>query len=170
MVTYPEYLIETEEEPYQESYLPRINHNLIDDSIEGDDQNAPDTKVAVDRTFLEFQARISRVPDQVIRFYRLPGVEEPHPLLVSDEPLSPVSDCTLCGHKRELEFQVVATLLSFLNDDNLQFDSLLVYTCSQNCDLSNQNPPPQTGWAQEQVIKQSYSRQGVEFQTNDHSH
>ena len=54
---FKEYSIECEEEPYEESYLPRIDHNPVNDQIEGDDQQAKDTKVAVDRTFLEFQQR-----------------------------------------------------------------------------------------------------------------
>lgn len=94
----------------------------------------------------------------MIRFYRLPGVDPPKGLLVSDSPLDEVHPCTLCGAARELEFQVVPTLLSYLSDEVVQFDSLLVYTCSQNCDLSLHN-----SWAHEQVIQQSYSNQGVRF-------
>ena len=102
--------------------------------------------------------RISRVPDQVIRFYRLPGVANPHPLLVSNQPLATVEHCSRCGSHRELEFQVISTLLSFLNDDQAQFDSLLVYTCPANCDLATGG-----GWVEEVVIEQSYSQEGVQF-------
>jgi pre-rRNA-processing protein TSR4 len=101
------------------------------------------------------------VPDQVIRFYRLPGVANPQPLLVSDEPLGSIERCNHCGADRQVEFQVVSTLLSFLDDDHAQFDSLLVYTCSQNCDLGT------LGWAQELVLHQSYSHQGVHFDRQD---
>jgi hypothetical protein len=54
---FEEYLIECEEEPYEESYLPEIDHNPVKDHIQGDDQKTKDTKVAVDRTFLQFQQR-----------------------------------------------------------------------------------------------------------------
>ncbi len=94
----------------------------------------------------------------MIRFYRLPGVDQPSPLLVSDSPIESPSCCPLCGAERTVEFQLIATLLAFLNDDDLQFDSVLIYTCNDNCDLSSHR-----GWAQELVIQQAYSDKGVSF-------
>lgn len=71
--------------------------------------------------------------------------------------------------------QVVSTLLNFLQDDNLSFDSLLVYTCVENCPI-----PPRlrtatpiaagaaeremvAGWAEECVVDQAFAAEGVRF-------
>ena len=58
--------------------------------------------------------------------------------------------------------QVLSTLLSSLSDDSFEFDSLLVYTCANNCAI----PPREggrTGWACEVAFKQDFAAEGVTF-------
>lgn len=58
--------------------------------------------------------------------------------------------------------QIVSTLLNFLGDDILSFDSLLVYTCVENCDIPTRSGE-KTGWAEECIIEQSFAAEGVKF-------
>ncbi|GAA6018811.1 hypothetical protein JCM11491_006872 [Sporobolomyces phaffii] len=176
---WPEWNIQAEPEPYEESYLPddRTSAAAGDDAaIEGEDADAPDTVSGVDKEFLVFQERIEREPNQVLRFYRLPDVEAPEPLWTSSKKIDPLVDvpaCPLCQGPRQVEFQILSTLLSHLNDDHLEFDSLLVYTCLDNCEIPPTTPTAtdddddddetKTGWAQEVVIKQEFTSSGVRF-------
>lgn len=126
-------------------------------------------------------------PIAISRFYRLPGVEEPEPLWVSSARITPeqVPVCSLCGGRRKVEFQVrfpssfplavfplmfcahhrqiLSTLLAYAKDeDDLQFDSLLVYTCAENCRIPD-GEGGKSGWAQEVVVEQSFAVDGVRF-------
>lgn len=51
---------------------------------------------------------IERVPEQVLRFYRLPDVDDPQPLWANDRKIKreDVSDCPVCKGLRQVEFQV----------------------------------------------------------------
>ncbi|KAK4704293.1 hypothetical protein P7C70_g1916, partial [Phenoliferia sp. Uapishka_3] len=160
----PEWDIECELEPYEESFLTDASRSLEDDGGQGEDADEPDTTSGVDKAFLIFQERVERFPEQVLRFYRLPGVEEPEPLWCSSQHIAPhdVPACSLCGGPRQIEFQILSTLLAILQDDDLHFDSILVYTCIDNCqisDLENQR----SGWAEEYVVEQNFASDGVTF-------
>ncbi|BGP51410.1 hypothetical protein JCM10450v2_007352 [Rhodotorula kratochvilovae] len=161
---FPEFDIAAEPEPYEESYLPDPAVPAPEAEEGTEDAASSDTKTGVDRAFLQFQERIEREPKQVLRFYRIPGVEDPQPLWASSKTISPseVPTCELCRSERKVEFQVLSTLLSSLADDHFEFDSLLVYTCANNCAI----PPReggQTGWACEVAFKQDFAAQGVKF-------
>ncbi|GAA5839051.1 hypothetical protein JCM9279_002577 [Rhodotorula babjevae] len=161
---WPEFDIGAEPEPYEESYLPDAAAPALDTEEGTEDAAATDTKTGVDRAFLQFQERLEREPKQVLRFYRIPGVDEPQPLWASRKTISPseVPTCELCRSERKVEFQVLSTLLSSLSDDSFEFDSLLVYTCANNCAI----PPREgakTGWACEVAFKQDFAAEGVTF-------
>ncbi|GAA5881280.1 hypothetical protein JCM1840_003843 [Sporobolomyces johnsonii] len=162
---WPEWDIAAEPEPYEESYLPEAAPAA--ENEEGtEDAGEPDTATGVDRAFLEFQERIEREPKQVLRFYRLPEVEDPQPLWASSVKIRPedVPACELCSGPRQVEFQVLSTLLSHLKDDSFDFDSLLVYTCLANCPIPPRAPAgDRTGWASEVVYKQDFAAGGVRF-------
>ncbi|SCV73135.1 BQ2448_7060 [Microbotryum intermedium] len=129
-----------------------------------EDADLPDTRSGVDKAFLTFQERVERVPEQVLRFYRLPGVEDPQPLWANNERVTwdQVPPCPLCGAKRQVEFQILSTLLSFLKDEHFSFDSLLVFTCVENCSIPEAGSN-KTGWAEEVLISQDFDQQGVRF-------
>lgn len=115
-------------------------------------------------------------------------MDEPEPLWLSSQRLSPSSipSCPLCGAARKIEFQVrlphrscaaqrtvadglhhtknqiLSTVLAVLKEDDLQFDSILVYTCVDNCEI----PAPavgRAGWAEEHVEELAFAADGVDF-------
>ncbi|GAA6037721.1 hypothetical protein JCM8097_002307 [Rhodosporidiobolus ruineniae] len=161
---FPEFDVAAEPEPYEESYLPDPNTPAGEKEEGTEDAAEPDTKTGVDSAFLAFQERIEREPKQVLRFYRLPGIEDPQPLWASSTKIRPeeVSTCELCRGERKVEFQILSTLLPSLEDDYLDFDSLLVYTCTNHCEIPKR-AGGKTGWAVEVVFKQDFAAEGVKF-------
>ncbi|GAA5911382.1 uncharacterized protein JCM6883_000076 [Sporobolomyces salmoneus] len=175
--SWPEWDIVAEPEPYEESYLPDPSApNLEEAEGGGEDVDAPDSVSGVDKEFLIFQERIEREPRQVLRFYRLPDIETPSPLWTSKKKIDPssVPPCELCRGPREVEFQILSMLLSHLNDDSVEFDSLLVYTCLGNCEIpprlaeapGEDGEKKTTGWAKEMVYRQEFTSSGVRFGMN----
>ncbi|BGP58028.1 hypothetical protein JCM8202v2_005685 [Rhodotorula sphaerocarpa] len=159
---WPEYDIAAEPEPYEESYLPAPAPEQAEPGNE--DVDAPDTRTGVDSAFLIFQERIEREPRQVLRFYRIPGIDDPQPLWASHRKITPeqVPTCELCRGERKVEFQILSTILPSLEDETFDFDSLLVYTCANNCAI----PPREggkTGWQAELAFKQDFAAAGVKF-------
>lgn len=58
--------------------------------------------------------------------------------------------------------QILSTILPSLEDETFDFDSLLVYTCANNCAI----PPREggkTGWQAELAFKQDFAAAGVKF-------
>ncbi|GAA6014555.1 hypothetical protein JCM10207_001643 [Rhodosporidiobolus poonsookiae] len=161
---FPEFDIAAEPEPYEESYLPDPSTPAGEKEEGTEDAAEPDTKTGVDSAFLIFQERIEREPKQVLRFYRLPGIDDPQPLWASKDKIRPeqVPTCELCRSERKVEFQILSTLLPSLSDDNLDFDSLLVYTCTNNCQIPKRSGG-ETGWAAEVAFKQDFASEGVKF-------
>ncbi|GAA5990371.1 hypothetical protein JCM10908_007340 [Rhodotorula pacifica] len=162
---WPEYDIAAEPEPYEESYLPETAPPAPEQAEAGsEDAEAPDTRTGVDSAFLIFQERIEREPKQVLRFYRIPGVDDPQPLWASNRKIGPeqVPTCELCRAERKIEFQILSTLLPSLEDDAFEFDSLLVYTCANNCELPARTGG-KTGWQTEVAFKQDFAAAGVKF-------
>ncbi|BGP27466.1 programmed cell death protein 2 [Rhodotorula toruloides] len=161
---WPEFDIAAEPEPYEESYLPLENAPAAEVEDGTEDAAATDTKTGVDSAFLHFQERIEREPKQVLRFYRLPGVEDPQPLWASEDKIRPeqVPTCELCRGERKVEFQVLSTLLTSLDDDSFDFDSILVYTCANHCPIPSREGG-KTGWQVECAFKQDFAAAGVKF-------
>ncbi|GAA5805217.1 programmed cell death protein 2 [Helicostylum pulchrum] len=128
------------------------------------DEAEEDTKVDVDDVFLQFQLRIQLYPDQVIRYdrveYDMPTRE---PLWVQQnyKPAS-IPACELCKGPRTFEFQILSTLLNYLGVnhiavDSLDWGSLFVYTCKQNCTLGKEV------FAEEVLWKQDFSADGMQL-------
>ena len=83
----------------------------------------------VDPILIEYNERISRVPDQILR-YSLGG----EPLL--QDPLEiNVPPCPFCNSPRIFEFEIIPTIIYLLapNNDEMDFGPILVYTCSNDC-------------------------------------
>ncbi|WBW74153.1 SSU-rRNA maturation protein Tsr4-like protein 2 Tsr402 [Schizosaccharomyces osmophilus] len=150
--------IEVDSEPSNEALevQPKI---LEDVKVETENPtNEPYTKATGDTSFLKFQKRISRAPDQILRYYHSASAE---PLWCNKDGIpTSVPDCS-CGAKRILEAQIVSTLLTELNidhsaEDALDWGVLSIYTCSESCNLANK------GIAEEVCWLQKFSDQGIE--------
>eukprot|EP00842_Homolaphlyctis_polyrhiza_P000176 jgi/Hompol1/1159/HPOL_004473-RA len=166
--TFPEFELESEDEPKETvAALPdagkieaTINTLGLEDPTE-EEVLEDDTTVDVDDAFLKFQRRIARMPEQVIRYARVAndadrrGLE---PLLVSDLVFAPegVPACPYCHAERSFEFQVMPQLLSSLglnasDRDSLDWGTVLVFTCSADCQ------PSGVQYMEDAVFAQGYS-------------
>lgn len=120
--------------------------------IEENDTKEQYTKAQGDVAFLKFQKRLSREPDQVLRYYH--DRNNDNALWCSES--GRVTDIPLCscGAKRVLEFQVLSTILAHLNIDfsqkeTLDWGVLNVYVCSAFCDKANSKYAEELCWRQE---------------------
>lgn len=128
------------------------------------DEAEEDTQVAVDDTFLQFQLRIQLYPDQVVRYDRVEyDMPQREPLWVQAnyKPES-IPDCDHCHGPRTFEFQILSTLLNYIGVnhvavDSLDWGSLFVYTCKQNCNIENDV------FAEEVLWKQDFSADGMQL-------
>lgn len=161
LLGFPEYEMISEEEPNEEeakkimmeevkTMMETLKLNTPSDSQElvkpksanEIEEEYENSEVDVDKAFLRFQKRITRAPAQVLRYARV-GYETSHePLLVNDlpgnQPPTDLPPCIYCGEHRNFEFQIMPQLLSYLNLDNvandaLDYGTILVYSCSRNC-------------------------------------
>lgn len=66
------------------------------------------------------------------------------------------------AHFSHATLQILSTLLPSLEDDAFEFDSLLVYTCANNCEIPSR-PGDKTGWQTEVAFKQDFAAAGVKF-------
>ncbi|XP_009889786.1 PREDICTED: programmed cell death protein 2 [Charadrius vociferus] len=105
-----------------------------------------------DKIFQMFKERVAAEPEQVIRYCR--GGEGP--IWVSGENIpeeKDIPDCS-CGAKRIFEFQIMPQLLNHLQVDSLgesiDWGTLVVYTCADNCGEGNEYP-------EEFIWKQDFS-------------
>ncbi|KTW27531.1 uncharacterized protein T551_03030 [Pneumocystis jirovecii RU7] len=111
-----------------------------------------------DKTFLRFQKRLSRAPTQVLRYIRTESnnTKNNDILWISlngQLNSSEIAECP-CGEKRTIEFQIMPTLLSFLNIDHsekysLDWGILNIYTCEKSCMLANNDVCEELLWRQE---------------------
>jgi pre-rRNA-processing protein TSR4 len=109
---FPDYILEEEEEPEKSvKDIPETINNTIGKVEPGDEdlEHEDETESEVDKQFLKFQKRISRAPDQVLRYGRVnPHGHNEEPLWVSDIQMNPViEDCPSCKAPRTFEFQVI---------------------------------------------------------------
>ncbi|KAL1919289.1 uncharacterized protein VTP21DRAFT_1982 [Calcarisporiella thermophila] len=122
------------------------------------DEAYEETEVDVDKAFLKFQKRIQTYPDQILRYarveYQLPL---PDPLWASDSGRPDIERdigrCAHCGGERTFEFQVMPQLLTFLGIDHshtdaLDFGTLIVYSCKDNCHAPHQPLVEEAVWLQ----------------------
>jgi len=125
---FPAYYVSIFDEP--EAMLDPDRPVIISGSADstGSDM-AEEDGAEVDPILVEFNERISRVPNQVLRYSR--GSE---PLL--QDPLEIVAPpCPCCGAPRVFEFEVIPTVIYMLAPDSeeLDFGPILVYTCANDC-------------------------------------
>lgn len=109
-----------------------------------DEGNERSVNNKVNKNLIKYQKAIFKCPNQVIRYHY--GGEE----LLVNECKPNIPNCK-CGSKRHFEFQLMPSIVKFLHfndsttikDKQLEFTSVLVYTCSRNCgtddDASNQH-------------------------------
>lgn len=151
LVLFPEFEVVTEQEGNpekdqrddddddDENSLNEANSKAL---VPVGDEVYENTEVDVDKSFLKFQKRIEQYPDQMLRYNRLEyGCEKnAEPLWVSNIGKPTVKDipsCPYCGQERTFEFQILSTLLNYLEIDHLQrgsldWGTLLVYSCKVN--------------------------------------
>eukprot|EP00158_Paraphelidium_tribonemae_P002388 Partr_v1_DN25322_c1_g1_i1_m22037 putative Programmed cell death len=136
-----------------------VEHGSLEDLTEEDYENSASD---VDAAFLKFQKRIASDPDQILRYARHYDDDVPVPLCVSEKAQencesSKIPACVICGKRRSFEFQIMPQLLnSFPSDCPLDFGTICIYTCHDNCDLTSQ-----TGYAEEYAITQEFSNHGM---------
>ena len=159
---------DAEEEEKQEAFFKENNPEEASSTstalVLAGDEAEEDTEVAVDDTFLQFQLRIQLYPDQVIRYdrveYDMP-TREPLWVQANYKPES-IPNCDLCTGPRTFEFQILSTILNFIGVnhvavDSLDWGSLFVYTCKQNCTLGKEV------FAEEVLWKQDFSADGMQL-------
>ncbi|XP_016974744.1 programmed cell death protein 2 [Drosophila rhopaloa] len=105
------------------------------------------TATADDKTFRQFKKQTAAEPDQIVRYKR--GGQ---PLWIAntaqtvEDQLKELPNCTHCGGARQLEFQIMPQTLTLLEDENLDWGVLAVYTCAKSCAIE--------GYVEELLIKQ----------------
>ncbi|CAG8544464.1 2444_t:CDS:2 [Acaulospora morrowiae] len=134
------------------------------------DEIYENTQVNVDKAFLKFQKKVEPYPDQVLRYVRLEYESEKNadPLWVSDigKPTpEDIPPCVYCHQERTFEFQILSTLLNYLDIDNTKKDSLdwgsiFVYSCRNNCHVNNMY------YIEEFLWRQDFSEEGVNLDRN----
>ncbi|XP_058460057.1 programmed cell death protein 2 [Malaya genurostris] len=158
-ILFPQYEIVTEPEDMepvkklsdQESEQIQMEQyrKLVEDGKAGDMENLSESELEsyVDQTedkyFSKFKKRIATDPDQILRYER--GGK---PLWLSSVVPETVTPCDYCGSARIFECQVMPQLLNSLKNENIDWGSLVIYTCENSCD------PPNNGYAREYVFKQ----------------
>ncbi|KAL6040787.1 Programmed cell death protein 2 [Balamuthia mandrillaris] len=115
-----------------------------------DDPDADfEMKYQADGSFVKFQQRISRDPDQCLRYYADPTKTEALWVSNTGRPSSStdIPPCARCGASCSLEFQVMPQLLHFLDVEkvaslapgeatpSVNWGTLLIYTCSRSCSI-----------------------------------
>ncbi|KAI9010657.1 programmed cell death protein 2 [Hyaloraphidium curvatum] len=133
------------------------------------EEEAEDSEVGVDKAFLKFQKRISREPEQVLRYTRVSydsDAQDPQPLWASEQdrpdPDTDIGPCPSCGARRTFELQVMPQLLNSLgivhaDPDALDWGTLLVYSCEANC------TPREGFYHRETIWRQMFADQGIQL-------
>ncbi|EGG03191.1 uncharacterized protein MELLADRAFT_90379 [Melampsora larici-populina 98AG31] len=160
--------------------------NELESKTDEEDAKMKDTKAPVDLTFLKFQSRLSRAPDQILRqqsiklrtemvnWFRYLKVTEPaiKPLWASDQDSNRFEEVQVCGNcgrsNLMIEFQILSTVLSSLGIEEkedvktgLDFGTILVYTCERSCEKRVRGDGK--GWVQEVGLVQMFSLDGVKI-------
>ncbi|KAF9151268.1 Programmed cell death protein 2 [Linnemannia schmuckeri] len=129
------------------------------------DEVYENTKTDIDSAFLTFQKRIALYPDQVLRYARMEyELTNPEPLYVSDIGIPKaghIPACPDCGQERTFEFQILPQMLNYLGidhsaEDALDFGTVLVYSCKENCHVEGKHYQPEI------AIVQYFSEDGMQ--------
>nr|XP_027118227.1 programmed cell death protein 2-like isoform X1 [Coffea arabica] len=90
------------------------------------------------RSWAAFQERISREPEQVLRYYRLAKTKPLWPISSGRPSKLDIPRCNCCGGPRACEFQVLPQLLYYFgienHADSLDWATIVVYTCEASCE------------------------------------
>ena len=127
---WPGFYIETFDEP--EAQLPPDMDVVISTSVDstsdinGGEEDKLD--VTVSPELVEYNERMSRCPDQVLRYSRFG-----EPLLQEKMEIN-VPKCPHCGGERAFEFEILPTIIFILEPESpMDFGPILVYTCKGDC-------------------------------------
>ncbi|CAH2075297.1 unnamed protein product, partial [Iphiclides podalirius] len=108
-------------------------------------------KIPDDKLFNKFSKRISRHPEQVLRYDR---GGKPLWITGNTENIVSIPKCQYCNGERQFEFQVMPQLLNFINVgidfNSIDWGILVIYTCKESC---NNGP----AYKEEFIIKQDLS-------------
>ncbi|XP_020369655.1 programmed cell death protein 2 [Rhincodon typus] len=160
-ILFPEFELVMELEDSEDQELENVtcveplvaaDHDCLSEGIDqGELEAMAKHESKEDRIFAKFKRRIALAPDQVLRYCRGGS-----PLWVSEDNVPSDADIPscACGAKREFEFQVMPQLLNHLKVDSLgeslDWGTLVVFTCEQNCDHGNE-------YSAEFIWKQDFS-------------
>lgn len=104
-----------------------------------------------DSMFVKFRKVCTREPDQVLRYYKKGGdplwISKPSPSLCRQ--LIQIPSCEFCNAPRQFEFQLMPQMLNYFEEDDIDWGTVLIYTCPKSCKL-----PDNQGYALEQLLKQ----------------
>lgn len=132
--------------------------NLIKESLKNE-TDYKDSDINVDKEFIHFQQHMSIEPDQILRYNRSPinGIET-KPLYCNINGIpnnKDIPNCEYCGNKRSFEFQITPQILSHLGSnidstakESVDFGTIFIYTCNNNCSSSNDNYMLEFAWIQ----------------------
>ncbi|KAG9159030.1 hypothetical protein Leryth_018576 [Lithospermum erythrorhizon] len=99
------------------------------DTFKGDADN---------RSWASFHVRISKAPNQVLRYLREPKAKPLLPMSSGRPSRADIPNCTHCGKPRSFEFQVLPQLLYYFgveNEENsLDWATIIAYTCDDSCE------------------------------------
>eukprot|EP01012_Entosiphon_sulcatum_P032730 TRINITY_DN41582_c0_g1_i1.p1 TRINITY_DN41582_c0_g1~~TRINITY_DN41582_c0_g1_i1.p1 ORF type:complete len:292 (+),score=51.89 TRINITY_DN41582_c0_g1_i1:27-878(+) len=148
--SFPARFLDVCEEPEEENEKPidveaemkkMEEFNKQNPDITNEDVVEAESEVPVDHAFMRFQRRVSRKPNQVVRWGGAP-------LWISawGKPESTaIPPCLVCGAPRKFELEVIPTAVYYLKpadhvhaqgDEGMDFGAVAVYTCSQNCNIT----------------------------------
>mmetsp|Transcript_36865 Transcript_36865/g.59772 ORF Transcript_36865/g.59772 Transcript_36865/m.59772 type:complete len:466 (-) Transcript_36865:815-2212(-) len=131
-----------ESTPTEEGDKPDTEYTQADFNklVAGENEEIEKRLNSKDEVFDSFQDRISRDPAQCIRYCKWPENTEDEdantqgPLwLASVNQCTSIPDCELCGAPRKFEAQVLPQSLHFLNELEMDFGTICLYTCTKSC-------------------------------------
>lgn len=104
-----------------------------------------------DHVFCKFRKVCAREPEQVIRYYRNGGeplwiAKMEHDIAIQ---LMDIPACPNCQSSRKFEFQVMPQLLNFFEEDDIDWGTVIIFTCPNSCDIS-----VESSYCEEHIIKQ----------------
>ncbi|KAL8548765.1 hypothetical protein ACS0TY_007869 [Phlomoides rotata] len=89
------------------------------------------------RSWASFQERISRSPDQVLRYSSSAQAKPLWPVFSGRPSKVDIPKCQNCGGTRAFEIQILPQLLHFFNvkndQDSLDWATIVIYTCEASC-------------------------------------
>lgn len=89
------------------------------------------------KSWATFQERVSRAPEQVLRYCRYARARPLWPMSSGRPSKTDIPKCSYCGGLRSFELQILPQLLYYFgvnNDvDSLDWATIVVYTCEASC-------------------------------------